>query len=899
MYQYSNIQKYISAGILAHVDAGKTTLSESLLLETGVIKTAGRVDTKNAFLDNDAVERERGITIYSKNARIPLKDKEMILIDTPGHVDFSAEMERTLSVLDMAILLISGPAGIQAHTKTLWSLLKFYRIPTVIFVNKMDMEGANKLSILHELNSKLSKNIVCFSDNNEDELFENIASTNEELMNEFLENDSISMENISNSFFNRELFPVFFGSALKNQGVDILLDKLYLLVNNRLTNQNRNASHPDNFETLNETTETNNSFSGIVYKIGHDTNGKRLTYIKSTGGILKLKDMLGEEKINELRIYSGEKFQTVQDIQTGNIFCIPGLANTYTGQVIGNEREISKPILSPALSYAVIYPQDIDNIQMLKILRELEEEDPSLNVEYREETREIFVSLMGDIQTEVLKRTLLDRYKINVAFTDGKVIYKETIDSTAIGVGHFEPLRHYAEVHIKMEPLDRGAGLEFKTDVSEDFLDKNWQRLILTHLKEREHRGVLLGTPVTDIRFTLVAGKAHIKHTEGGDFRQATYRAIRQGLMQLRMMNHCKLLEPYYDYTLKLPETYVGRAMTDINAMPGTCNIAENDFDNHLTILTGRAPVSAINGYVKEISIYTKGLGEITFSISGYDLCHNEAEVLENTHYDPDKDVRNPSSSVFCSHGAGTVIPWYEVEAHKHIDYDGFSFSETADAESYKASMEANRQRKGFDSTTASISTEEIDSILKQSSHANENGRKGAYKGISNAVRMRNRNNQKIENTEPTYKGTVHKEKYLLVDGYNVIHAWEDLKSEAAISLSAASDDLNEILCNYRSMTGINLIVVYDAYKIKGHQTEVSDYYGIKVVYTKESQTADQYIERYANLNASKYDITVVTSDYLEQIIIRGAGCNLISSREFERLVKTTTEDFNKKHGIK
>lgn len=886
MYKYDSSQKYISTGILAHVDAGKTTLSESLLLETGVIKSAGRVDLKNAFLDNDNVERERGITIYSKNARIPLGDKEIILIDTPGHTDFSAEMERALSVLDMAVLLISGPSGIESHTKTLWSLLKAYKIPTAIFVNKMDMEGANKLAVIKELTIKFSTNCIEFSPSWDEAFFENVASTDENLLNSFLENNSITNEEISDSFFERKLFPVFFGSALKQQGISEFLDSLNKLISSRNCNSSDESM-------INEA-----SFSGVVYKVSRDLTGKRLTFIKSTGGTLKVKELINEEKINELRIYSGEKFQTVQEINKGDVFCIPGLQNTYVGQTFGNMSKTVSPYLSPALSYAIKYPNDVDKVQVLRILKELEEEDPSLNINYNEDTKEIFVSLMGDIQTEVLKRTIFDKYNINVNFTEGKVIYKETINSSSVGVGHFEPLRHYAEVHIKMEPLERGQGLMFDTDVSEDFLDKNWQRLILTHLKEREHRGVLTGAPVTDIKFTLVAGKAHIKHTEGGDFRQATYRAIRQGLMKLLMNNECHLLEPYYDYTLKLPETYVGRAMTDINAMPGTCNIAENDYENHIVILTGRAPVSSINGYVRDVAAYSKGLGELTFSISGYDLCHNEEEVLSNNHYDPDKDVKNPSSSVFCSHGAGTVIPWYEVDDYKHIEYDGLSFSSSMDKESYSANAAANRARKEYDSTSAFISTEEIDSILKQTSHANENGRKGSYKGISNAVRLRNRLSSKPTNEEPVYKGTKLKEKYLLIDGYNVIHAWDELNLLASSSLDAATGKLNDILCNYQAMTEVNLIVVYDAYKVPGHKTEENAYHNITVVYTKESQTADQYIERYANQNASKYDITVVTSDGLEQIIIRGEGCHLMSSREFEIHVNSITQDFNKKYGV-
>lgn len=871
--------KKITVGILAHVDAGKTTLSESLLLKTGVIKKAGRVDNKDAFLDNDNVERERGITIYSKNARIPIGETELILIDTPGHVDFSTEMERALSVLDIAILLISGPAGIQSHTKTLWSLLKLYNIPTIIFVNKMDMNGADENALFNLIKEKLSSSAVNFNDT--DNLYENAASTTEALMDKYLESETLDSKDISLAFYKRELFPVFFGSALKHFGIDEFVNGLSSLL------------------TSNSKCSDNKSFAGIVYKISRDSQKKRLTFIKITSGKLKVKELLGEEKINEIRIYSGEKYESVQEVYEGDICCIPGLNNTHAGDTFGEINFLQRPTLAPVISYAVHFPPDVDRNQMLGIMKELEDEDPSLNVEYREATKEIFVSLMGDVQTEVLKRTLLDRYGINASFGEGKICYKETVDADGIGIGHFEPLRHYAEVHLKLEPLERGSGLEFDADVSEDLLDKNWQRLIMTHLKEREHRGVLVGAPITDMRLTIVAGKAHIKHTEGGDFRQATYRAIRQGLMELSTSGNCRLLEPYYNYTLKVPETYVGKAMTDITAMPGTCEIAENDFNEGITILIGRAPVSAMNSYMKEVIAYTRGQGELCFTLAGYDICHNEEEVLAGSRYNPDSDMRNPSSSVFCSHGAGTVIPWYEVPSYAHIELSESGYINKNLADSLIENSAANRARRCYENSDISISVEEIDEILRQSTHANENGRKGSYKGISKALRDRQREATKSVNKEPVYKGTVHKDKYLLVDGYNVIHAWEELKNLAATSLDGAVSNLNDILCNYQAITGVNLIVVYDAYKVVGHKTEEKAYNNITVVYTRESQTADQYIERYANENAKKYDITVVTSDGLEQIIIRGEGCGLMSSREFELHIKNTSDNFNALHGVK
>lgn len=870
--------------LLAHVDAGKTTLSERLLYETGVIKSVGRVDQKNTYFDNDSVERERGITIYSKNARISLPNNELVLIDTPGHIDFSAETERCFSVLDAAVLLVSASAGIQPHTKTLWSLLKYYRVPTYIFVNKIDMPDTFKESVFSLIKSKLSGNAVDFSEEGTNVFFEEVATCGEGLLNEYLENDSISAPSIKRAIKNRELFPVFFGSALKNTGIPefiIGLDK-YMIE----TDYDKRESE---------------DFSGRVYKISRDNTGKRLTFLKVTSGSIKVKDMLGEEKINELRIYSGEKYEAVKKAVAGEICAVVGIENSQNGTVYGKGENSSKPLLAPALSYAVHYPSDVDRNKMLSILKEIEEEDPSLNVEYKEDTKEIFVSLMGDVRCEVLKRTLSDRYNIKAEFGDGRICYKETIDATSLGVGHFEPLRHYAEAQILLEPLERGSGLEFEADVSEDLLDRNWQRLVLTHMAEREHRGVLLGTPITDLKMTLVAGRAHIKHTEGGDFRQATYRAIRQGLMKLRVSGNVRILEPFYDYTLEVPTSMAGRAMTDIAAMSGTAEITETDLEEGISVLTGRAPVSTMKGYMKEVISYTKGTGKLMLNLSGYDICHNEEEVLAASTYNPDADLRNPSSSVFCSHGAGTVVNWDEVDSMKHVEYTKEGGAALIVGDDY--AKEANRlriERERKANEGIFISVEEVDNILKSSTHANENGRKSAYKGISVSMRERNSGESKKINEpkEVVYKGTVHKEKYMLVDGYNVIHAWKELDDVAAASLPAAVLKLNEILSNYQAINGIRLIVVYDAYKVVGHHTEEKAYDGMTVVFTKEAQTADQYIERYAHENAKKFDITVVTSDGLEQIIVTGEGCNLISSREFEKEVKKCAEEFNEKHGV-
>lgn len=882
--------KNLVMGIVAHVDTGKTTLSESILYNTGIIKKLGRVDSKDTFLDTDQVEKERGITIYSKDARFSLGDTRIVLIDTPGHVDFSTEMERVLSVLDVAILLISGSSGIQSHTKTLWSLLKSYRIPTFIFVNKMDMPGVSKDKLLSDIRSSLSDIAIDFSETDSEEFYESIATCREDLMDKYFETGNIPDKDVSDLISDRMLFPVYWGSALKNDGIDTLLNGL------------------NRFKPV-KTDCTGEKVAYMVYKISHDQSGKRLTHLKLFSGSLHVKDMLGEEKINDIRVYSGNKYTSVTEVSAGDICVIAGLNNTKNGDTYGPVPNTTSPILAPALSYAVRYPDDKDAESMLRILRQLEEEDPSLNVEYREQTREIFVSLMGDVQTEVLTRTLRDRFDVTVSFTDGKICYKETVTQSVEGVGHFEPLRHYAEAHIRITPLETGSGLQFESDISEDLLALNWQRLIYTHMCEREHRGVLTGSPITDVKLSLVSGKSHIKHTEGGDFRQATYRAIRQGLMELREIGACRLLEPYYNYTLVVPDEYVGRAMTDITRMCGTSSIAENDFEHSITVLTGRAPVSTMNGYVKEVTAYTKGSGQLSLALSGYDICHNEEEVLAANTYDPDSDLRNPSASVFCSHGAGTVIPWYEVPDYMHISYaskdgafgnenDG-NIHEIGQAEADAATKAANRQRARRQSEADDfISVEEVDNILRSSSFANEKGRQGSYKGISQSMK----NSKRISDyTIPpkTYKGAPIKPKYILVDGYNVIHAFSELSSLANISLDGAISKLNDILCNYQAMVDIPLMVVYDAYKVKGHSTEEKPYNNITIVFTKESQTADQYIERYAHENSKKYDITVVTSDGTEQVIVMGKGCNIMSSREFELEIQSRSKAFNEQFNVK
>lgn len=847
----------IVAGILAHVDAGKTTLSESLLVNAGVLRKAGRVDTKDCFLDNNEMERERGITIFSKLARMSFGKNEFVLVDTPGHVDFGAEMERTLNVLDIAILLISASDGVQAHTKTVWKLLSSRKIPVFIFVNKMDLPDTDKVKILNNLKTELSGNIVDFSKGCGENICEDVATCSDKLLDLYMENGKIDDSDISEAIRERILFPVFFGSALKDISVHEFMEDL-----------DRFAPAPS----------YGNEFGAVAYKIARDKAGNRLTYLKITGGILKVKDLCNGEKVNDIRLYSGEKYESVPEAGPGEICAVTGLKESKAGTGYGTERGFNGSTLEPVITYAIGYPDDIDATQMLKMLSELEEEEPNLSVEYNEATREIYVHLMGEVQTEILTRLLRDRFNVSVSFGVGRILYKETISDVVEGVGHFEPLRHYAEVHLKLEPLECGAGLEFASEVSVDDLSLNWQRLVLTHLKEREHRGVLTGSPITDMKITLVAGRAHQKHTEGGDFRQATYRAIRQGLMQAESV----LLEPFYYYELTIPDNAVGKAMTDIDRMWGNATVSEQM--NGMTTLTGTAPVSTLNGYASEVVAYTKGLGTLSVSLAGYEPCHNTEEVLRDRHYDPERDLKNPCDSVFCSHGAGTVIPWYEVPDYMHLPFVIYSDFE---AESEKETIRDMRPTE----SAVFVTTEEIDEIINRTAYANRNGRKGSYKGIPEKLREKRRAGGRREEVQPSYRGTEQKPKFMLIDGYNVVHAWNELSDLADRDINAAAGRLIDIVSNYRGMSDYDIILVFDAYKVPGHKTEEMDYGNIKVVYTKTAETADHYIERYAHENGRKYDVIVVTSDGVEQVIIRGEGCRLMSSRDFEKEIERAMED--------
>lgn len=845
-------------GILAHVDAGKTTLSEALLYNAGITKALGRVDKGNAYLDTDELEKQRGITIFSKQAEFIWKDLEVTLVDTPGHVDFSAEMERTLQILDYAILVISASNGVQSHTRTLWELLKMYKVPTIIFVNKMDMPDTDKALLLSELKSKLDDSCIDFTDIQEVMSNEEVAMTNESLMEEFLSCGKIDIEDIKRGISDRGIFPCHFGSALKNDKIIDLLDGLNTYIDEK--------KYPD-------------KFSAKVYKINRDSQGNRLTYIKVTGGVLRVKDIIddSEEKINQIRIYSGDKYRTANEIYSGEVCAVTGLTKTYSGENLGIENDNNDVILEPVLMYRVVLPQEIDAAMMLPKLKQLEEEDPTLAIKWNEDLKEIQVCLMGEVQIEILKKLVLDRFKVAIEFDQGNVVYKETISNTVEGVGHFEPLRHYAEVHLRLEPGEIGSGLTFETECSEEILAKNWQRLILTHLQEREHKGVLTGSGITDMKITLVSGRAHLKHTEGGDFRQATYRAVRQGLKMAQSV----LLEPYYDFRLEIPTEVLGRAMTDIERIYGKINPPENY--GEYSVITGYAPVVTMRKYREDIAAYTKGQGKITCTLKGYLPCHNQEEIVEAYGYDSEADTFNPTGSVFCAHGAGFYVSYDKVYEYMHIGLENQPDKEYVYNDNKIVSGEYKEEWIGID---------EVDAIINQTYNANKKS-EGENK----------RNNWKKSRNEQDYfdyKGSKSvnsetREKYLLVDGYNVIFAWDDLKELAAVNIDGARGKLMDILCNYQAICKCELIVVFDAYRVKGHDTEISDYHNIHVVFTKEAETADQYIEKFAHQNGRKYNVTVATSDGLEQIIIRGQGCNLISSRELKEEIDRATKDIMQK----
>ena len=881
-----NKRKHICTGLMAHVDSGKTTLSEALLYTSGAIRKLGKVDTKDAFLDTDERERARGITIFSKQAELSWRDTDLTLLDTPGHVDFSAEMERVLQVLDYAVLLISGSDGVQGHTQTLWNLLQQYEIPTFLFVNKMDQPGADQAAVMTELKERLSEGCIDFStssvladavttditdekkgydagtsqkqtitlNKNTDQnglsletWYEELATCQEGALEAYLETGTVSDVQIRAMIREREVFPCYFGSALKMEGIEAFLN---------------------GFEFWTEEAAYPSTFSAKVYKISRDEQGNRLTHLKVTGGVLKVKDLLrtkstGEddvlEKVNQIRVYSGEKYEVRKQAEAGEICAVTGLAETYPGQGLGEEAETLPPLLEPVLTCQVCLPEGCDPAVMLPKLKLLEEEQPELHIVWDEQLQEIQAQIMGEIQTEILQSVIEERFGIAVTFGKSHIVYKETIANTVEGVGHFEPLRHYAEVHLLLEPLPAGSGLQIDVDCSEDMLDKNWQRLIVTHLLEREHRGVLTGSVITDMKITLIAGRAHQKHTEGGDFRQATYRAIRQGLMESESV----LLEPYYQFRMELPEQMIGRAMTDIEKMNGTFEITQAQ--GGLSVLTGHAPVSEMQDYPKEVAAYTKGFGRIFLTLDGYAPCHNAAEVIEAIGYDAEHDTANPSGSVFCTHGAGFTIPWNEVKEHMHVE--GWQ------PETVK--MEELPERATRSVMDEWIGVDEVDAILEKTFYANSGARTRR-----NGVVRRRRVESRTESVTRSFTPQPKKQEYLLVDGYNIIFAWDELKDLARENMDSARGILLDKLCNYQGMKQIEVIAVFDAYRVIGHETECFDYHNIHVVFTKEAETADQYIEKFAHTNASKYQVTVATSDGLEQVIIRGEGCRLLSARD-------------------
>lgn len=887
--------RHINLGITAHVDAGKTTLTEAMLYKTGSIRQLGRVDSRDTFLDTAEQERERGITIFSKQAELTYGELSITLLDTPGHVDFSAEAESVLQALDYCILIISADDGVRGHTLTLWSLLKQYDVPVFIFINKLDRPGVEKEAVLSEINSRLSDCCVDLTgvfavgenapgnDNVSgltEEVCETIAMCDEDLMEEYLESGGpIADERIAGLIRQRKLFPVFGGSALRLEGVDELMQGLIKYTVSDV--------YPD-------------EFAARVFKITRDAQGNRLTHLKLMGGILKGRDVIGDEKVNQIRIYSGDRYETVQELSAGRICAVTGLNATRQGMGLGTLSGTNIPILEPVLRYRVKADDGTDDAVLLKQLRILEEEDPQLKVEFDENSRQILIRVMGSVQMEVMAKTVKSRFGISITFDTGSVVYKETITNPVEGVGHFEPLRHYAEVHLLLEPQPRGSGLSFETVCSEDVLDRNWQRLILTHLREKMHRGVLIGAPITDMKLTLLTGKSHLKHTEGGDFRQATYRAVRQGLMYAKSI----LLEPYYFYRIELPATGVGRAMTDIEKMNGRVEVPEILGEN--AVLTGTAPVVCIGNYQKELAAYTGGSGTISLSLAGYDLCHNSEEVIEASGYLPEADLRNTPDSVFCAHGAGYVVPWNEVYDNMHLPhaFDPNGSTDTGEERELSfASIQGAQGMEGFaarqsaDENNAAqgtgLGTDEIDAILNRTFYSNSSTsvkseadkRKGVgAPGRANVVSTGGKIRDPYEDYK--YEPVKKKQKYLIVDGYNVIFAWQELRELAGINIDSARDRLVDIMSNYCGAIEGEVIIVFDAYKVRGRTVSENTAGRLKVVYTGEDQTADQYIERFASVNGKKYDVTVATSDNLEQIITRGSSCSLISSRELETIVK-------------
>ena len=841
-------RKQIVLGILAHVDSGKTTLSEAMLYRAGVTRRLGRVDHKDAFLDTDALEKARGITIFSKQALLTAGDTDITLLDTPGHVDFSTETERTLQVLDYAVLVVSGTDGVQSHTETLWRLLRRYHVPTFVFVNKMDLPGMERQELLAQLNRRLGEGFVDFGAEQADR-DEALALCDENLMDRMLDAGQLQDADLIPAIARRHVFPCWFGAALKLEGVDALLDGL------------------DRYTRPAPALE---AFGAKVFKVSQDEQGARLTWLRVTGGELKVKAQLtgeadGEpwaEKANQLRLYSGAKYTLTEAIGPGQVCAVTGLTKTRPGEGLGAERDSDLPVLEPVLSYQVLLPEGADMHAALGKLHRLEEEEPQLHVVWNETLGEIHVQLMGEIQLEVLRSLLAERFGLEVEFGPGGILYKETITEPMEGVGHYEPLRHYAEVHLKLEPLPRGSGMQFAADCREEVLDKNWQRLVLTHLEEKQHLGVLTGSPLTDVKITLIAGRAHLKHTEGGDFRQATYRAVRQGLMLAKS----QLLEPWYAFRLEVPAENIGRAMSDIQRMEGTFDPPESGEET--AVLTGFAPVSTMRSYPMEVVSYTRGRGHLSLTLDGYRPCHNAQEMIAAIGYEPEHDLDNPADSVFCAHGAGFVVPWDQVRSHMHVD-SGWGKSTRPEQEAavpqrramaYRATLEEDAELlKIFERTYGPIKRDPL----------------AAFRPV-----------QKRERPDFAAEQWEIAPEYLLVDGYNIIFAWDELNALSKESLDAARHKLMDILCNYQGFQKCVLILVFDAYRVPGSPGSIEQYHNIHVVYTKEAETADMFIERVTHEIGRNRRVRVATSDGMEQIIILGHGALRVSARMFHEEVQ-------------
>jgi ribosomal protection tetracycline resistance protein len=864
----ANMNKIVT-GILAHVDAGKTTLSENILYECGVIRKKGRVDTGDAFLDTEALEKERGITIFSKQAQFSVEGRKFTLLDTPGHVDFSPETERAMQVLDAAILLISGPDGVTGHTMTLWQLLLHYKVPVLIFVNKMDQAGVEKEKILSQIRERLGTQCIDYTDSQSEEALEQTALCEESLLDAYLEGKMPDDKVRQRLLAEGKLVPVLFGSALKGEGIKELLQAMKLYFPEK--------EYPD-------------AFSARVYKIGRDEQGNRLTYLKVTGGCLKVKDQIEgkrsgqSQKINQIRLYQGAKYELLKEAEAGSVICVTGLDDSLPGEGLGEQADAEDPILEPVMTYEVLIPPEYDKGKFRLQLRMLEEEEPMLQITEDADSGSIYVHLMGEVQTQILASLIRQRYGLTVSFGEGRIQYKETIRNRVEGVGHFEPLRHYAEVHLLLEPGERGSGMTYSSQCSEDLLDKNWQRLILTHLQERGQKGVLIGAPLTDVKITLVSGKAHEKHTEGGDFREATYRAVRQGLMQA----DSKILEPCYRFSMELPADQLGRAMTDLEAKHGSFDAPM--IEGERAYLTGSVPAAGMSDYQQEFRSYTGGKGILSLTPAGYIPCHNEEEILQESSYDPDRDVDYPSGSIFCAHGAGVFIPWDEVPQKMHLPY---YLKEKAKKPEEQLSHQMG-QRSAKES-----SEEELMEIFRRSHRAGNQKEKprgaasariyrGEEKQSSPEELRRNEEIRKRHLSKNTEK-EAPTEEVLLVDGYNIIFAWDKLHELAEENMDAARGRLQDILCNYQGYHGMHLIIVYDAYRVADHETEVMKDRNIHIVFTKEAETADQYIEKAAIALKGKKKVTVATSDGIEQVIVFAQGARILSA---QRLLEEV-EDMN------